>query len=288
MHRGLARPRRAAAGGRSARDRAAARAARRDRRLDLHLLADARRLHHADARRRRQLAVHRQRRLRAASASRTTSRSRPRSPSVPLAVMGIYLLHRPAPRRVRGALMEQRAAPASRSRVWTALVARVPLGPDRDHLRLRVQQLERPELADRRASRRSGSRSALARPARCSTALLALAQGRRASRPRSRSCSARRPRSRVHRFRFFGREAISFVLRAADRAARDHHRHGAELVLRLPADQLLALDDRDRPRDLLRRDRLQQRARAAAAHARRRSSRPRWTSARAAGRRSAS
>ncbi len=34
----------------------------------------------------------------------------------------------------------------------------------------------------------------------------------------------------VHRFRFFGREAVSFLLRAADRAAGDHHRHGAELL----------------------------------------------------------
>ncbi len=34
----------------------------------------------------------------------------------------------------------------------------------------------------------------------------------------------------VHRFRFFGREAISVSVRAAARAAGDHHRHGAELV----------------------------------------------------------
>src|SRR3954469_10321124 len=42
---------------------APARAARHRRRVDLHLLADARRLHHADARRRRGLGLHRQRRL---------------------------------------------------------------------------------------------------------------------------------------------------------------------------------------------------------------------------------
>ena len=34
----------------------------------------------------------------------------------------------------------------------------------------------------------------------------------------------------VHRFRFFGREAISLRARAADRAAGDHHGDGAELV----------------------------------------------------------
>ena len=56
--------------------------------------------------------------------------------------------------------------------------------------------------------------------------------------------------------------------RAADRAARDHHRHGAELVLHVLEVQLRALDDRDRPRDVLRRRRLQQRDRAAAPRAR--------------------
>ena len=59
--------------------RAAARAAGRHRGLDLHLLADARRLHHAGARRRRVVAVHRQRRLRVGRRRRTTSRSRRRS-----------------------------------------------------------------------------------------------------------------------------------------------------------------------------------------------------------------
>ncbi len=53
-------------------------------------------------------------------------------------------------------------------------------------------------------------------------------------------------------------------------------------------DRLLALDDRDRARDVLRRRRLQQRARAAAAHVAVARSRRRWTSAPTAGRRSAS
>ena len=35
----------------------------------------------------------------------------------------------------------------------------------------------------------------------------------------------------VHRFRFFGREAISFLLVLPIALPGDHHRHGAELVL---------------------------------------------------------
>ena len=71
----------------------------------------------------------------------------------------------------------------------------------------------------------------------------------------------------VHRFRFFGREVDLVPARAADCAARDHHRHGAQLVLHVLEVQLRALDDRDRPCDLLRRRRLQQRHRAAAPRA---------------------
>ena len=87
--RGLARPRRRRVHAPSAR-RPAARAAGGRRRLDLHVLADARRLHHAAARRRRLVAVHRQRRLR-------PDRLRQRAFAaafavVPLAVMGVYLL----------------------------------------------------------------------------------------------------------------------------------------------------------------------------------------------------
>ena len=62
-HRGVARSRRRRLRRRSGAC-AAARAARRRRRLDLHVLADARRLRHAAARGRLGVAVHRQRRLR--------------------------------------------------------------------------------------------------------------------------------------------------------------------------------------------------------------------------------
>ena len=73
----------------------------------------------------------------------------------------------------------------------------------------------------------------------------------------------------VHRFRFFGREAVSFLLvlplalpGIITGMALDSFFTFAE------ASRLLDLDDRDRPRDLLRRRRLQQRPRAAAAHRR--------------------
>ena len=70
---------------------AAAGAAGRRRRLDLHLLADARRLHHADARRRGRLGLHRQRRL-PLRRDREQRAVRGRAATIPLVVMGIYLL----------------------------------------------------------------------------------------------------------------------------------------------------------------------------------------------------
>ena len=69
--------------------------------------------------------------------------------TIPLAVMGIYLVieRRSAPsRRCDGDAL----CPQSRSALHGAR-PRVPLDPDRDHLPVRVQQLERAELADRRA-----------------------------------------------------------------------------------------------------------------------------------------
>jgi len=90
----------------------------------------------------------------------------------------------------------------------------------------------------------------------------------------------------VHRFRFFGRESVSFlfVLRSP---CRDHHRDGAQLVLHLLGLESRPRDDRRRACDLLRRHRLQQRL----ARLRRvpdRWPRRRWTSARTASRPSGS
>ena len=91
----------------------------------------------------------------------------------------------------------------------------------------------------------------------------------------------------VHRFRFFGRDAVSFLLVLPIALPGIITGHGAQLVLHLLEAQLRPLDDRDRPRHLLRRGRLQQRDRAAAARARLARSRRRWISAPTACRRSA-
>ncbi len=72
----------------------------------------------------------------------------------------------------------------------------------------------------------------------------------------------------VHRFRFFGRESISFLLVlpiALPGIITGMALNSYFVVLEV---QLRALDDRDRPRDVLRRRRLQQRRRPAAARAR--------------------
>ena len=71
----------------------------------------------------------------------------------------------------------------------------------------------------------------------------------------------------VHRYRFFGRNS-----RVADAGPADHaagHRHGdrAQLVVQHVRDLAGPAHDHDRPRDVLHRRRLQQRDRAAAAHA---------------------
>ena len=71
----------------------------------------------------------------------------------------------------------------------------------------------------------------------------------------------------VHRFRFFGREVVSFVLILPLALPGNHHRDGAQLVLHLRRRQPVAADDRHRTRDVLHRDRLQQRHRPAAPHA---------------------
>ena len=57
----------------------------------------------------------------------------------------------------------------------------------------------------------------------------------------------------VARFRFFGREAVSFLLVLPLALPGDDHGHGALVLLHLLGRAVLALDDRDRARDLLRR-----------------------------------
>ena len=69
-----------------------ARAARHRRRVDLHVLADPGRLHHAAAGRRDQRQLHRATSSTPTSASRTTCRSPPPWRCIPIAIMAIYLL----------------------------------------------------------------------------------------------------------------------------------------------------------------------------------------------------
>ena len=184
---------------------------------------------------------------------------------VPLAVMGVYLDARAPPRRVRGALVVETPRHAHRARRLGGARARVPLHPDRRHLPLRVQLVERAELADRRADDEVVLAGDPQR--RHAAGALALAEGggaRHDDRARARlgRVVRRAPLPLL-------RPRVDLVpARAADRAAGDHHGHGAELVLHLLEVQLRALDDRDRPRDLLRRRRLQQRARPPAPRAR--------------------
>ena len=146
--------------------------------------------------------------------------------------------------------------------IWTVLVVAVPLDPARDHRALRVQRVADPELADLELVHPLVQR----RVERRVPALVALALGRdrRSRRRRSRSFSGRWRRSRstasVLRTRL-----VLVPASAADRAARDHHRHGAQLVLLVRGRDVLVLDDRRRTRDVLRGGRLQQRDRAPAA-----------------------
>ena len=142
---------------------------------------------------------------------------------------------------------------------------RVPLDSDPDHHGVRLQRLEHPELADPElhAPLVPGR---LGRPGGAQLAL-ALAQGRRSSRPAIALV--------------LGTAAVVCDLRASASSAARRSRSCSCCRSRCPGVitgmalnsfytfagvLVLDLDDRDRPRDLLRGRRLQQRARAAAAH----------------------
>ena len=129
VRRGVARPRRERTDDVPARH-PAARAARRRRRLDLHVLAHARRLRHAAARRRRLVAVHRQRRLRHDRLEQRPVRSCVRSGAARR--HGRLPPDRAQARRVRGPLMEQRATRIALA-AWSALVVAVPVDSARAH-----------------------------------------------------------------------------------------------------------------------------------------------------------
>ena len=188
----------------------------------------------------------------------------------------------PAPsRRSDGAL----ARAASASRVWTLLVVAVPLDPASRSSCVyafnpsNIQSWPIPGLTLKWFRDRLGGRG---RPRRAAAVAEggALRHGHRA-RPGD---DGRRGRLALPLLR--PRGALVHA-RASDRAAGRRHGHRARVVLQLLGRPVLAVDDRDRARHLLRRRRLQQRGGPAPAHVARRWSRRRWTSARTAGRRSA-
>ena len=149
--RGVGRPRSARAGGRCAASIMPLALPGDRRRVDLHLLADARRLHHPAAGRRLELAVHRQRDLlehrhRQQPAVRGGARARAdrdhdRVPD-----------RRPVA-RARSRRCDDRGHAWTRIllRVWVVLVLLFLFVPIATIVPVRVQQVQRPELADQRA-----------------------------------------------------------------------------------------------------------------------------------------
>ena len=179
--------------------------------------------------------------------------------------MGIYLLVRAKTGSVRGAVIGSAQSEPHRPGRLDGADHAVPVLPDRDH---RASTRSTPRTC--RAGRSTGCRRSGSRPtwhnADMRDALVlslkaaAISTGDRAgARLDGRLRGAPLPLLRAR--------GDLVRVRAADRPAGHHHRHGAELVLQQPRARLLADDDRDRPRHLLHRHRLQQRARPAAADA---------------------
>ena len=124
--------------------------------------------------------------------------------------MGIYLLIAKRLGAFEALCDGDARRPGSALGAFTRARDRVPLDPDRDHLPLRVQLLERAELADRRAH----AQVVLAgdpRPRHAGGAQ-AVAEGGARSRPRSRSCSGSRPAlGAATGSTSSGKEAVSFL-----------------------------------------------------------------------------
>ena len=178
-------------------------------RLDLHVLADARRLHHARSS------------SRTASSSATsstrarawpaTSRSPRRSRPSRSLIMADLPAHRAPPRRVRRAV-----GPGDGH---ARLVGLATVGGARSSCTSRSSSSclyafnarPRPDLADHRRGRPSWFGDALDNPA-IRDGARPVARGGARRDGRSRSSSGSLAALAVHRFRFFGRETISFVL----------------------------------------------------------------------------
>ena len=266
---------------------AAARAARHRRRFDLHVLADARRLHHAAAHRRDELEPHRQRDLRQhrhREQPAVRGRARDRADRD----------HDDLPARARGASARSRRCdgePAmdacrARLRVGDRRLA-VPVHPDRD---------------DRRSSR-STARTIQSWPIQHYTThwfsvawhdqagarrALAVGQGRASRRRSSRCCSARPPRSRCTGSGSSAARQSRCCWCCRSRCPASSPGIALQSFFSFNQRQPVAHDDHHRPHDVLHRRDLQQRARAAAAYVVVARSRRRPTSARTRCRRSAS
>ena len=208
----------------------AAGAARRRRRLDLHVRADARRLHHAAARRRHELPDDRER-----TSTRTSPPNLPFAAAfavIPMAIMGVYLLIARRLGAFEAPVTEPRHPHLARGLVGAR--DRLPLDPARDHRALRVQRLDARRAGRSRAGRLHWFSVAWHNPD-VRSALRALAQGRRrhdGHRARARD-DGRGRRGPLPLLRPGGGLVPA---RPAARAARDHHRDGAELVLHLRRD----------------------------------------------------
>ena len=228
--------------------------------LDLHVLADARRLHRAHPGRKHAEFIgnvvyeHARRR-------RTTSRSRRRSRCSARCDGALPRARRAA--RARSRRSDGEPGRTGRARRLDGARRPLPLDAARDHPRLRVQPVEHPELAD------PGLHAAvvpcrLARPGRARRTVPVAEGGadRDGRRARARddggvgglALPLLRPRG-------------ALVPPSCSRSRCPGSSRGSRsLLLHVLGRAVLALDDRHRPRDLLRRDRLQQRARPAAAH----------------------
>ena len=137
-------------------------------------------------------------------------------------------------------------------RIATGLAARVHLLPARDHRPVLVQRLQGGDLADHRRSPSSGTAKALA-DTRPPQAILTSIAGRHRGDRSPRSSSAALIALAVQRYKFFGRETISFVVILPLALPGHRHRPGAEHGVRTDRHPPRDADDHHRPRHVLRR-----------------------------------
>ena len=187
--------------------------------------------------------------------------------TVPLVVMGDLPADRAPAGRLRGAVIGAGRRPRFALGLWAAVIMLFLFFPIVIIMPLRVQPLERAELAAGGLSTKWFSLD-LAQPGSAGDALwLSLRAGRDRDHDRARARLAGGLRA-CHRYRFFGREAVSLLLVLPIALPGIITGMALNSFITFTGLSLRAADDRDRPRDLLHRDRLQQRARPPAPHPR--------------------